>query len=133
MKRLMQRLWNDEGGFILSTEAMILWTITVLGLIVGLAAVRDAAVTELIEVANTILTFDQSYQYATLSLTNQPQGSAPSNNPGDSAFTSGSAAQDSPGTNLNGTGAPYTWYGVVGTNLGASPMNAPGTISVVAP
>ncbi len=66
MKQLLKKLWNDQGGFILSTEAMILWTIVVLGMVVGLVAVRDASVNELTEVGNAIMSFDQSFQYGSV-------------------------------------------------------------------
>jgi hypothetical protein len=126
MNQLVKKLWNDQGGFILSTEAVILWTITVLGLIVGLVAVRDAAVTELIEVANTILTFDQSYTYSTLTLTGG------SNTGGFEAVVNGSSAQDWAGTGTT-SGTP-TWYGVTSSQTTiATSASAPWVIAVAAP
>src|SRR6266852_3804898 len=97
MKNLMKRLWSDEGGFILSTEAMILWTITVLGLIVGLVAIRDATVTELTEVANAIVSFDQSFTYGGLQLNGNLNGGPVTI---EIVKTNGSNAQDYPGVAL---------------------------------
>ena len=114
MTKLMKMLWKDEGGFILSTEAMILWTIVVLGMVVGLVAVRDAAVTELTEVANTILTFDQTYGYdGAILYTN---GAAMT---GEVAMVSGSQATDYPGT-TGGVVTTPTWFG-----LGSSGVQIP--------
>jgi hypothetical protein len=101
MKKILQKLWNDQGGFILSTEAMILWTIVVLGMVTGLVAVRDAAVLELTEVANAIVTFDQSYGYQGVILN--------TSNPGIEAQTNGSNAQDFAGT-TGGLPPVPTWY-----------------------
>jgi hypothetical protein len=128
MSQLMKKLWNDQDGFILSTEAMILWTIVVLGMVVGLVAIRDAAVTELIEVANCILTFDQSYTYSNLNLTNG--GHYDSN--GEVAQTNGSTATDFPGT-TNVAPPNSTWYGVSATGVLVAPTSQANIISVLAP
>ncbi|TWT39609.1 Flp family type IVb pilin [Blastopirellula retiformator] len=58
---LLKRLWNDEAGFIVSTELILIATIVVIGLIVGLASVRDAVTSELSDVAGAIQDLDQSY------------------------------------------------------------------------
>lgn len=63
MRSLFSRLWNDDAGFIVSAELLFLFTITVLGLLVGWVSVRNAVVTELVEVANAIQSLDQSYSY----------------------------------------------------------------------
>ncbi|PQO43089.1 Flp family type IVb pilin [Blastopirellula marina] len=59
--QLVKRLWNDEAGFIVSTELILIATIVVIGLVVGLAAVRDAVTAELSDVAGVINDMDQSY------------------------------------------------------------------------
>ncbi|TWT39608.1 Flp family type IVb pilin [Blastopirellula retiformator] len=59
--QLVKRLWNDEAGFIVSTELILIATIVVIGLIVGLASVRDAVTSELSDVAGAIQDLDQSY------------------------------------------------------------------------
>ena len=39
---MLKRLWLDEGGAVLSTELILLLVITVIGMVVGLTALRDA-------------------------------------------------------------------------------------------
>jgi Flp pilus assembly pilin Flp len=63
MKTLCQ-LWNDEAGFVASTELVLIATILVLGMIVGLHTVRNAVVQELGDVAMAIGAVNQSYSYA---------------------------------------------------------------------
>lgn len=63
---VMNRLWNDEAGFIISTELMIIATILVLGMIVGLAAIREQIVQELADVAEAISEFDQSFSFSAI-------------------------------------------------------------------
>ncbi len=59
--RVLQRLWNDDAGFIVSAELLLIATIAVIGLIVGLTAVRDAVTSELADVAGAINNVNQSY------------------------------------------------------------------------
>ena len=47
----MMKLWNDEAGFIVSAELVLIATILVLGMIVGLVSVRDQVVQELGDIA----------------------------------------------------------------------------------
>ena len=49
--KLVNRLWNEEVGAIVSAEIMLVATILVIGMIVGLKSVRDSVVTELADVA----------------------------------------------------------------------------------
>jgi len=60
---LIKRLWNDEAGFVISAELILVATIAVLGLIVGLTAVRDAVTSELADVAGAVNNINQSYDY----------------------------------------------------------------------
>ncbi|MEQ8789780.1 MAG: hypothetical protein RIC55_26030 [Pirellulaceae bacterium] len=64
---LANRLWNDEAGFIISAELMIVATVLVLGMLVGLVSVRDQVVQELADVAEAISDFDQTYTFAGVS------------------------------------------------------------------
>ena len=122
MNQLLKKLWNDQGGFILSTEATILWTITVLGTVVGLVAVRNAAVTEHTEMANTLLTFDQTYSYSGLQLNGGTS---------DLAQTNGANALDIPGTS---NVVPGVFYGISPTGVAVVlPTNQVNVISVAAP
>ena len=42
MFRLALSLWNDDVGFIVSIELILIATIAVIGLMAGLTAIRDA-------------------------------------------------------------------------------------------
>lgn len=63
MRNLFMRLWNDDAGFILSAEYLFLFTILVLGCLVGWVHVRNAIVIEMTEAASSILALDNSYSY----------------------------------------------------------------------
>lgn len=58
-----QKLWNDDAGFIISIELILIATIAVIGLITGLTAVRDAVTSELSDVAGAIQDLNQSYTF----------------------------------------------------------------------
>ncbi|MHB8903398.1 MAG: Flp family type IVb pilin [Thermoguttaceae bacterium] len=60
---MLRRIWKDEAGFVVSTELVLIATILVIGLVVGLATVRDQVVQELGDVAMAIGNVNQSYQY----------------------------------------------------------------------
>ncbi|TXT37418.1 MAG: hypothetical protein FD138_662 [Planctomycetota bacterium] len=62
----MKSLFNDENGFVVSAELILVSTIVVLGLIVGLTEVRQAVSEELEDVAAAIGAMNQSYTYAGL-------------------------------------------------------------------
>jgi Flp pilus assembly pilin Flp len=61
MTKLLSKLWKDDAGALIATEFLFVATILVIGLIVGLATVRDAVSTELAELANAILALSQGY------------------------------------------------------------------------
>ena len=58
---VLQQLWTDESGYILSAEAALLGTVGVVGATVGLSAVSEAVNEELKEVAFAFRSLDQSY------------------------------------------------------------------------
>ena len=58
-----QRLRDDEQGFVISAELVLIATVTVIGLIVGMVAIRDAVVSELSDVAGAVQDLNQSYSY----------------------------------------------------------------------
>ena len=62
--KLVNRLWNEEVGAIVSAEIMLVATILVIGMIVGLKSVRDSVVTELADVAQAFANVSQSYSYS---------------------------------------------------------------------
>ena len=57
----MKSLFNDENGFVISAELILVSTIVVLGLIVGLVEVRQAISEELEDVASAIGSLNQGY------------------------------------------------------------------------
>lgn len=60
----LQRFLQDESGFILSAELVIIATVLVLGMIVGLSQVQNAVVTELNDVGHAIGSLNQSFFYS---------------------------------------------------------------------
>jgi len=58
---MLKKLWKDEAGFVVSAELILIATIAVIGLVVGLAAVRDGITAELSDVAGAIQDVNQSY------------------------------------------------------------------------
>ncbi len=61
--RAIRRLMQDQSGFIISTELILVATVLVIGLIAGLVTVRDQVVTELGDFAAAISDLDQSYSF----------------------------------------------------------------------
>jgi hypothetical protein len=61
--KLAKQLWNDEAGFVLSVELILIATILVIGLLAGLTAVRDSVVSELSDVAGAVQDVNQSYEF----------------------------------------------------------------------
>lgn len=62
--RLLRALWNDEAGFIISAELVLIATLCVLGLVAGLTLVRDAVGGEFSDIACALRSLDQSYSYS---------------------------------------------------------------------
>jgi hypothetical protein len=60
------RLWKDDSGFIVSSELILLATVVVIGLISGMATVRDQTLMELGDVADAVSELNQSYSYAAI-------------------------------------------------------------------
>lgn len=63
--KLLHVLWNDEFGAVVSAELVMVMTILVIGLVVGLATVRDAVISELADVGAAIGHLNQSYSFST--------------------------------------------------------------------
>ena len=59
--KMIKRLWSDEAGFVVSSELILVGTVAVIGMLVGLAAVRDGVVSELSDVAGAVQDLNQSY------------------------------------------------------------------------
>jgi Flp pilus assembly pilin Flp len=64
---MFTNLWNDEAGFIVSAELILIATIVVIGLIVGLSEVQHAVVAELNDVADAFGSVNQSFYYSGMS------------------------------------------------------------------
>jgi hypothetical protein len=63
---MLKRLWLDEGGAILSAELLLLMVILVIGLTVGMVAVRDAIDSQLGELALSIAAVDTGFGFTGL-------------------------------------------------------------------
>jgi hypothetical protein len=63
MLMILKRFAEDDCGFVLSSELILILTIGVIGMIVGLNCLQNAIVTELADVANAIGDLNQSYSY----------------------------------------------------------------------
>jgi hypothetical protein len=61
---LVRKLWSDDAGFIVSAELVLVATVLVIGLIVGLASLRNQVVQELVDVGQAIGSMSQSYAFA---------------------------------------------------------------------
>lgn len=64
MTNTLNTLWNDEAGFIVSAELILIATILVIGLVVGLSEVQHAVVSELNDVGEAIGCLNQGYCYS---------------------------------------------------------------------
>lgn len=60
---LICKLNQDEAGFIVSSELVLIATILVIGMIVGLAEVSNGVNAELEDVGSAVGTMNQSYRY----------------------------------------------------------------------
>lgn len=62
--KVLTQLWRDDSGFIISAELVLVATILVIGMIVGLATLRDQVVQELGDVGAAISQIVQSYSWS---------------------------------------------------------------------
>lgn len=60
---LIKNLLNDEAGFVVSSELVLISTIAVIGLISGLTTLRDGVVQELADVSGALGNISQSYNF----------------------------------------------------------------------
>ena len=61
--RTLNALYNDEAGFVISAELVLVMTIAVLAMIVGLSEVAVAVNTELNDISNAIGALSQDYAF----------------------------------------------------------------------
>jgi len=60
---MFRNLLNDEAGFLVSAELVLIFTLVFCAVAVGVSVVRDSLVQELGDVAEAIGALDQSYNY----------------------------------------------------------------------
>jgi hypothetical protein len=58
---MLTKLWSDDAGALIAAEYLFVATILVIGIVVGLASVRDAVNSELAELANAYMALSQGY------------------------------------------------------------------------
>ena len=86
LKQALQKLWECERGFVVSNELVFMSAILVVGLIVGLATVRDQVVQEFGDTSIGIGALNQSFSLAGVVAPNfAPVGSSPGSAFDDSA------------------------------------------------
>ncbi len=90
MKRIATLLWQDERGIVSAVSVLLLYTVLVLGIIVGLVTLRDQMVQEFGDLAVGLDKLDQSWEvqyfwedeshgWADQSKLDDPQDSEPAN------------------------------------------------------
>jgi len=57
--QVLKRIWRDDAGFIVSAELVLVATILVIGVMVGLNAVRNSVVNELADVSKAVDNLNQ--------------------------------------------------------------------------
>ncbi len=63
----MKKFFNDESGFVVSSELVLVLTIAVLGMVVGLTAVRDSISQELVDLSDAFGAVNQTYNVSGVS------------------------------------------------------------------
>jgi Flp pilus assembly pilin Flp len=63
MTAFTSRFWNDEAGFVVSAELVLVATIAILAMIVGLSEIAISINNELEDVAAAFGSMNQSFQY----------------------------------------------------------------------
>lgn len=64
---ILQRFWAEETGAVISAELILMGTLLVIGLIVGMATLRDHVVQEIADIAGGIGDLNQTYSYSGIS------------------------------------------------------------------
>ena len=60
---MLKKLWNNDAGFIISAELVLVLTIAVLGMVVGLSHITLALNQELNDVGQAIGALNQSFSF----------------------------------------------------------------------
>ena len=61
MKAMLKKFWNDEAGFVVTVEMILVATVLVIGLVTGLGLLRDAVTAELVDTAQAFGSINQSW------------------------------------------------------------------------
>ncbi len=61
MRSILQKLWRSTGGFVVSTELVLVTSILTIGVLAGLTSIRDQIVAEMTDVSVMIRGLNQSY------------------------------------------------------------------------
>jgi hypothetical protein len=64
MLRTFRKLWSDDGGALVASELLFLYTMLIVGTVSGMTAMRQAMVSEMVETANSLLALNQSYSFS---------------------------------------------------------------------
>lgn len=72
----IRSFWDDEAGFIVSAELILIATLLVIGLIVGLSELQAAVAQELNDVGDAIGSLNQTYFYSGMSARNRTNANA---------------------------------------------------------
>ena len=88
---MLNKLFRDESGVIISAELALVLTIAVLAMVVGLSEVAVAVNTELNDLSNAIGALDQTYGYTGFGSTKSKGGNSNPKN-----LVAGSAFVDAP-------------------------------------
>jgi hypothetical protein len=110
MRKLLSKLWADDGGFIISVEMMFITVILVMGIIGGLAALRAAVATELSALGAAILNLDPGYNIVSVgSTTGSSNGTLVTHFPYtlDIGAANAVATNTTQGTDIVGSHAPF--------------------------
>jgi hypothetical protein len=64
MTRMLKKLWTDDCGALIASEFLFLFTMLLVGTVSGMAAMRQAVISELVESANAVMALNQSYSFS---------------------------------------------------------------------
>ena len=73
----MRNFYNDEYGFVITSELVIVATVLFCGVIVGMTMVRDSVVQELGDASEGLGALNQSYNFRSIRAENSPGHSFP--------------------------------------------------------
>ncbi|HVS38941.1 MAG TPA: hypothetical protein VMS17_25510 [Gemmataceae bacterium] len=68
MQSLIAKLWTDDRGAVVSAEVVLVISLTVIGIIPGLVALRNAENASLADIGNALLAVQTSFSFAGFSI-----------------------------------------------------------------